>query len=161
MEIVDRVGTDLIYAMRQFAQESLNDETNLDIIQMKEWKIFTAFINKNVVTIADTLRERGYSKITFNHLYQLEKERIDSALLRNEETDRPKAAVDVVSLLMMCKDTYQIPLMEFDKQIANIFSNINNVTAIKHIITQILTDYDNFKEAYLKKELLDQGGRNE
>lgn len=161
MEIIERVDNRLISAMRKFVEDSLTDFNTLDIGQLNEWKIFTAFINGSVETIGNTLKQSGYDKVTFSQLYQLEKDKIDKALLDNESSNRPQAGINAVSLLLLCKDTYQIPLMEFDKQVAGIFSHIDHVTAIRYIVSQILKDYQVFKEAYEQKELLDKGGRNE
>lgn len=160
MEIIDRVDRDIIDAMRNMCKDTELSVEMIDSKQKEEWKIFSAFINKSVETIGDKLVEKGYSKIDFPNLYSLEKSFIDRCLQESEANNRPQAAVDAISLMLMCKDTYLIPLMEFDKQLSIVFLNMDNVTAIRHIATQILKDYEIFKEAYLKKQQLEEGGQN-
>lgn len=157
MEIVQRIGPNLIEAMKRICKDTEMTEERIDAKQREEWKIFNAFINKQSECAGFSLVDKGYNKIDFHNLYSLEKKFIDSCLTENEQSNRPQAALDSVSILLMCKDTYQLPLMEFDKQIAPLLSNGENVTAIKYIAGQILKDFSIFKEAYLKQQELNQG----
>lgn len=160
MEIVDRIGGDLIEAMKKICKDTELTEQVIDAKQKEEWEIFNAFINKSAEAVGFTLADKGYSKINFEDLYKLEKNLIDRAIKESETVNRPQAAVDCISLLLLCKDTYQLPLMEFDKQLSVLFTNMDNVTAVKHTTTQILKDYEIFKEAYLKQQQINQGGHN-
>ncbi len=160
MEIVDRIGVTLIEAMKKICKDTELTEQVIDAKQKEEWKIFNAFINKSAETIGFVLVDKGYSKINFPDLYNLEKDFIDRSIKQNESSNRPQCAVDVISLLLMCKDTYQLPLMEYDKQLSVLFSNMDNVTGVKYTATQILKDYEIFKEAYLKQQQIDQGELN-
>lgn len=160
MEIVERVDVKLIEAMKAICKDTQLSEERIDQKQREEWKIFSAFINNAAETLGNTLASKGYSKIDYSSLYSLEKAFIDRCFHANETANRPQAAVDAVSLLLICKDTYQLPLMEFDKQLTPLFSNMDNVTAVKHIAMQILKDYEVFKEAYLKKQQLEEGGHH-
>lgn len=160
MEIIQRVGSNIIEAMKKICRDTELTEETIDIRQKEEWKIFNAFINKGAECAGFVLVNKGYNKIDFQNLYQLEKTFIDGCVTASEQRNRPQAALDAISLLVMCKDTYQLPLMEFDKQLAPIYSSVDNVTAIRHVVAQILKDYSIFREAYLKKKELNKDTQN-
>lgn len=157
MEIVQSIGPLLIEAMKRICKDTEMTEERIDSKQREEWKIFNAFINQQAECLGFTLVNKGYTKIDFYNLYSLEKNFIDSCLQASEKDNRPQTALDCVSLLLMCKDTYQLPMMEFDKQVAPLLSNSENVTAVKYIMGQIFKDFSIFKEAYLKQQELNQG----
>lgn len=156
MELIHSVSGNLIEAMKRICKDTELTEQTIDLKQKEEWKIFTSFTNKTE-SAGRSLVNKGYSKIDFHNLYSLEKDFIDSCLVSNESANRPQAALDCVSILLMCKDTYHLPIMEFDKQLSPLFSNGENVTGVKYIVGQILKDFSIFKEAYLKQQQINEG----
>lgn len=155
MEAIQSVEPDIILALRGLCAEDDNQREALNQKQLLDWKAFTSFIGKEVGTLGHHLYDYGYKHIRFEDILNLENKTILDRI-KSVEKDHPQVALDLLSLLLLCSDTYQIPLLEYDKHASTILSDMEKVTIIRDIVGKMLKDFMVYREAYLQKLQLEK-----
>lgn len=156
MEIIGDVQDDLIAAMKKLCEEDSYQVVYIQKKQRLEWRAFTEFIGENVTTIAHILNEQGFNHIPLRHLLDLALPTI-AERLNTFKDSRAQQALDIISLLLFCQDTYQIPLMEYDKYATELLSSMDDVSATRDIIVKMLKDFSVYREAFFEKLKLAKG----
>lgn len=148
MEIIKSVDYKLILSLKNFIEdkETLIDRETIDKNRKKYIDDFMIFINK-VDCLGRELYENGYTDTTLEELlniipYSLN-EKIDSLII----TNLPQASLDVLSILVITKDTYSMPLLKFNNNTNMFTEKLENITKLSSTISNILNDFNVYLEA--------------
>lgn len=156
MELIEDVSQSLIDSMKELCGEECDDvREEIDRNHQNYIVKFFNFINHTECMGLD-LHRQGYSnKLTVEELLRLiptnMEEHIDNKIIRQPA----ETALDVLSILIITKDEYEIPLTKF-KSVAELFtSNSLYITRLTHMMLGIVNDFGVYLEACKQQEKLD------
>lgn len=154
LDIVDEVDDTFIEAMKQYIKyKEPEDDTVLDRKHIDYVKTFFSFI-ENSDCLGKRLYESGYTNLTLNELTNIVTfnlaEYIDSRVISNPS----QTALDALSLLIITKDNYTLPLFKFEQNTSLFTTKLETVTKLNNIMTNMLNDYNNYYNAVKQKEKL-------
>lgn len=155
MEIVEDVDYKLIESLKSFIEDKATDEKeSIDTIRIKYINTFFEFIGKEAQCLGKDLYEKGYTNVTLEELINLLTFDL-SVYLDTVTANKPsQAALDVLSILIITKDNYEMALMKFSKYNHLFTSKLDNVTKLTGIMMSMLGDFNMFLEAKKQKEKL-------
>lgn len=152
MELIANVDERLIQAMAAM----LNDKTEQvgnDIHQRELWRRFYSFINGSDC-LGVRLHKEGYFGLTLEEILSLSRFSLQEYLNQAATTRIPQAALDVLSLLYICRDTYETPLLGFDKNSTTLLSEYEHITRVRGVMTAIIGDYTLWLKTYEQAQVL-------
>lgn len=151
LEIIDTVEVTLIKALQLFIEDRSKDEKVIEHKYIKHINLFFKFIG-DTECLGKKFYNDGFVNVTLEELISLCNVDISTYIDNLILTNAPQAALDTLSILIICKDTYEIPLLKF-KQLNSYFtSKLENVTKLEFIIFKMLTDFNTFLEVEKQRE---------
>jgi len=156
LELLNEIEDNFINNLIDFIEsKQVNSKVSINTFYLKKMKYFFKFIGENNCL--------GKSNINIG-LYNLELEEIINLLdidisnyiddLILNKVNTAQAALDILSLLIISKDSYELPLLKF-KQYSNFFTNkLEHITLLENIIMNMLNDFNNYFNAQLESEKL-------
>lgn len=154
MELIEDVPEGFIEALRRYIEYKITEQTvTPDEKHRKAILSFFAFANMD--TLGKTLYEDGYTDLTLDELVKLCRVNIFKRINDTLRTgyDLPMTALTILSILMVCKDTYQIPLLAFANNSNLFLEDSDDVLRVSDVMTKMLADYTIFIEAQKAKEV--------
>jgi len=156
MEIIERVDDSLIASLKQFIEDKekdLSEEDTVDIKRIKYIQNFFNFIGENPC-IGKNLYEKGFTSVTLEELTNLLTinlaDHIDKEIMNN----LAQSALDVLSVLIITKDNYNLPLIKFSKFNYLFTNKLENVTKLHATMLAMLNDFNMHLEVVNQKELV-------
>ena len=154
MEIVDHIEANFIEALKTFINEREDAAEKVDFKHLKHIRHFFAFIEKSDCLGLKLFNEGFNTVVTLEELLNASKLNIVNYIDKLMMTNRAQSALDCLSLLIICKDSYELPLLKF-KQNTNLFtSNLDNITKLEASMLSILNDFNLFLTAKKQEEVL-------
>ena len=160
LDIISDVSPNLVASMKQYIadkEDSLDNVESLDVKHRKYVNMFFTFTNQTEC-LGKTFYENGYTNVTLEELTNLISynlaERLDKQIL----TNLPQVALDVLSILIITKDNYTLPLIKFSKSNHLFTSQLEHVTKLQGTILAMLNDFTMYLEATNQKELVQWRG---
>ena len=122
MQLISSVSDKLIEALKAYTEDKIHTTTFLDQSHLKHIYYFFKF-TENHPSLGLTYFNQGYRNTTLEELLNLIDLEVDLYIdeLIDTKLNLPQAALDVLSLLILSKDTYEIPLLKF-KQNVHLFT---------------------------------------
>lgn len=152
MELISTVKQELIYSLQQFISDKDDNTTEIiDSKYIKNIKLFKRFIN-NTECLGLRLYEDGYINLTLSELTSIVTKDISSIIDSNISTNLPQASLDCLSILMICKDSYELPILKFKQNVSLFTHSLDTITKLEFTMLKILGDFTLFKEASLEME---------
>lgn len=152
MELIGKVDERLISAMAAMVNDKM-EQVESDAHQRQQWGRFCAFIN-NVDCLGVRLHKEGYFGLKLEELLALSRFSLQEYLTQAATTRIPQAALDVLSLLYICRDTYESPLLGFDKNSTDLLSEYEHITRVRGILAAIISDYTLWLKTYEQAQVL-------
>jgi hypothetical protein len=145
MEAIQEVDDKLIQAIDKLAQDK-STEISQESIEQKYNNLVNSFFSfiQNTDCIGRRLYTGGYVNMNYQDLLDLIPMSIPDYIENNLTTNITQAALDILSLLMIAKDTQQYPLLELEKQIPYIVQDTTAITKITSIIKNMLNDFKDY-----------------
>lgn len=142
MEVIEGVDEGLIESLRELSKGALevsSDELNAS--HLKYIKSFFSFIDKTPC-LGLSLIEQGYrSSMTLEELVNILPFDIQKHVEMKSITDMAQVSLDVLSLLVVTQDDFNMPLFKF-KRNAHLFTdNLELVGKLNNIIFKIVDDF--------------------
>lgn len=152
MEIVAHVEDHFIVSLKEFVKDKEDNNTEkLDIKHLKYLRHFFAFI-EDTKCIGQTFFKEGYNSLTLDEFVELIPVNIASYIDKTLYINRGQAALDCLSILLVCRDSYELPILKF-KQHTTIFSNnLENITKLEASMLSMLSDFNMFLEVKKQEE---------
>jgi len=154
MELIEEVKDTFIESLKLFIEDKeILPKEELDKKHIKYINTFFRF-TENQPCLGNKLYKQGYSNLTLNELLNIIDFSIFDYIEKNIISNPTQIALDILSLLIITKDNYTIPLLKFKQNIGLFTSKLEYITKIESIMANILVDFNNFLEAELQKEKL-------
>ena len=154
LDIISSVSPNLIESLKQFVddkEEDTDPEENVDMKHRKYAQAFLSFIGDHEC-LGRTYFENGYTSVTLEELTNLIPYTLSDIIDKKIITDTAQAALDVLSVLVITKDNYTLPLIKFSK-FNHLFTNkLENVTKLQGVMLKMLNDFNMHMEVLKQKE---------
>ena len=146
MEIIEMIEDTFIKSLRDFITDKQDTTENIDLAHVKYIRYFFEFIN-NSECLGLTYFNSNFNNITLKELFSLIKTNIETYIDKTMMTNRAQAALDCLSILIVCKDSYELPLLKFKQNTSMFTNNLENVTKLEFSMLSILNDFNMFLTA--------------
>jgi len=150
LEIIKTVDYKLIEGLKMYIKENIVQE-DIDMTYKKNLDRFFNFIGTEEC-IGKNLYDKGYLNLTLGELTNLMTTDIPTYIDGKIESNPAKACLDILSLLFLTKDNYNIPLYKLKTNTRVFTDKSTNVTKIVSIIEKMLVDFNTFCEGENLKE---------
>lgn len=156
LELLNVVEDDLINNLIDYIEFRQRDiKENIDKKHLKKIKYFFNFID-NIDCLGKKAFDDNINNLELEEVINLLdidlSEYIDKTILI--ESNPAQASLDILSLLIISKDSYELPLLKF-KQYNYLFTNkLENITLIENILINMLNDFNDYYNAQLESEKL-------
>lgn len=151
LELIKLVEEAFIKSLQLFIQDRVNTTSHIEYKHLQHIKLFFKFIN-NTNCLGLSFFNNGYVNVTLEDFINLTTIDLVSYIDNMILTNGAQAALDILSILVICKDTYEIPLLKFKQLNFYFTSKLENVTKLEHIIFNILNDFNMFLEVEKQRE---------
>lgn len=155
LDIIASVSPNLITSLKQYIEDKedkLDATETFDAKHRKYINTFFAFIAESEC-LGRHYYESGYTNVTLDELTNLISFNLAEMLDKKILMSLPQVALDVLSLLIITKDNYTLPLIKFAKT-NHLFTNkLEHVTKLQGTMLAILNDFNMYLEATNQKEL--------
>lgn len=146
-EIVGKVDDKFIDTLRAYIEsEHESMEEVIDIHRLKYIQTFFKFIN-NHECLGRTLYDQGYTNMTLKELLDVLDFDVAAHIDNLVMTDLPQAALDVLSMLIITSDQYNLPILKYNQSTFYFTTHMENVTKLIGVITQMVSDFSLFLDA--------------
>lgn len=155
LDIIATVNPDLIASLKQYIEDKEDKLEDPEVIDQKRRKYIQTFFQ----FIGDTdcmgkqFYESGYTNVTLEELSNLISYSFVDLFDKKVFIDPPQAALDVLSILIITKDHYNLPLMKFSKANHLFTGKLEHVTKLQSLMLAMLNDFNMHLEATNQKEL--------
>lgn len=147
LEIIAKVDDRLIQAMQYMCKDRQEESPNsADQNYAVNLQMFAQF-TKGAPSLGMQLLENGYRKLMWETVEALSLVDLSKHFETTANTSVAQAALDIVSLAMLCTDTYQTPLIAVQKKLGLYLEDRDMVTKVHAAASHILTDYLCAKQA--------------
>ena len=154
MELLDNVEKTIIDALQAFVEDkNQTDEEELDRQRLKHINHFFNFINKTEC-LGLKLYEKGYSNTTLRELLDLNNFNLPDYIDKLILTNLPQASLDILSILIITKDDYTLPMLKFNQNTVLFTNKFENITKLTMTLTSMLNDFNQYLDAEKEKEKL-------
>lgn len=165
LEIISNVDQSFITSLQDYISEKQDDTEPMDNKHLKRIRHFFSFIN-NTECLGLKYFNKGFTNVTLKELIDLIDLDVDEYIDKTIVLNAAQAGLDCLSLLIISKDSYELPLLKF-KQNTTVFTNkLENVTKLESVMLSMLNDFNMFMEVKKQEEAiesnsnLDKGEQN-
>ena len=153
MELIESVSDKLIEAMIAMIEDKYHREEVEPINHHyhKTLEHFFGFIEYHNC-LGYELYQKGYINMTLEDLKNLVPFDLSEYLSNVYKENKAKAALDVLSLLMLARDSYETPLLKFKQHAYEFFDHLDSVTVLHDIIAKMLDDFYVYLEVKQQEE---------
>lgn len=158
MELIENVSESLLEAIKELCGEQCRNSTiTIDNAHLKYCNYFFDFIERTPC-LGLKFFEEGYSnKLTLPELLNIITFPIEDYLDEKLELDPAQAALDVLSILLITKEDYDVPMVKFKDSSDMFTTNTLFVTRLTNMMVSILNDFGMYLEVRKKQEELNSG----
>lgn len=152
LELLNVVEDNLINNLIDYIEFRQKDiKENIDKKHLKKIKYFLNFID-NTECLGKKAFDNNINNLELEEVINLLDidlpEYIDKTILI--ESKPAQASLDILSLLIISKDSYELPLLKF-KQYNYLFTNkLENITLIENILINMINDFNDYYNAQLE-----------
>lgn len=156
LDIISEVHPNVVAALKQYIEDKEDKLETVEMIDAKRRKYITTFFTFTEQTpcMGKELYESGYTNVTLEELTNLIKFNLAENIDRRITTEAPQVALDVLSILIITKDNYTLPLMKFSKMNQLFTTKLENVTKLQNTMLAMLNDFNMYLEATNQKDLV-------
>lgn len=145
LRIIESVSEAFLKGLRVFVESKTSDEAyKPDLIHKETVTAYFKFMGDTVVFGAGLLREGFTIDNTLTQLVAMGGMTLPGDLDKLAMSNPVQTAVEIVTFLILAKDTYQIPLVGFNKNTSTFLSKIEDVTKITPIVVKIINDFNSY-----------------
>jgi hypothetical protein len=147
MELLGVVEPTLLIAIKEFViDKEITVESHFDRAHLEHINHFIKF-TQGGNSLGERLYLQGYPKLTLEEYTSVLPFNLVDYVDGNIGKNAAKTALDVLSLLVMTKDNYLVPLLKFKQNTSLFTSNLENVTKLSSIMVNILADFSDYLKA--------------
>lgn len=147
MEIISSVDDKLIKAMQAMVKDKAETTDKNASKHLKLWREFTKFLGLETHCLGLTLRENGYFGLKLKEVNSLLKPTVPMRVKQIVHSNIPQTSLDLLSVLLLCSDTYEDPMGALSSQAAELFMTTDNIGQIKQCMNVMYLDFNNYLQA--------------
>lgn len=153
MELIESVSERFIDVLRAFIEDRVQETKQIDKSHLTRLKMFFKFI-ENTPCLGLTFYEQGYINVTLEELLNLISLDVPAHIDNHieKQLNVAQAALDTLSILLLCKDTYEIPLLKFKQNSFLFTSKLDSVTKLHTAMFNMLNDFNMFLDVEKERE---------
>lgn len=142
-ELIQNVDDVFILGLKRFVQQRIEDTRDIvDVNYLRNFNYFLDFI-ENTNCLGKILFEKGYRNANLIDIVNLED--IDFSALYNENISNiPLFTLHCLSLLLLARDTYENPILYFNKNIDLFLENKEKSSLIVETMRKMVIDFNDF-----------------
>ena len=144
-EMIIEVDDNLINALMLLIKDKIEvfDEDYLRQKHEKYLKWFFDFTEKTR-SIGYLLYEKGYRQLSLMEICELIPYDLKSYLENKAKSSIAEVALDILSILILAKDSYEMPLFVFQKDPSVFINDTELVSRVYHILMRMLEDFNEY-----------------
>lgn len=146
LEILGEVDEKLIDALKLMVKDKEDSGVCLESMYLSSWNEFSSY-TKGIDCVGKRLRDTGYFNMEIKNTLNLCREDVWGSVRLSYSSSPSKAALDVFSLLMLCKDCYQTPLLSYDKYAYMFVETVEQISVIRNVLLAMVNDFNEFMTA--------------
>jgi len=152
MEIIAPTEYYFIDALKAFIKDKEDViEEPIDTKHLKYIRNFLGFI-ENSKCLGHTFFTEGFRSLTLEEFTNLINPNIPKHIDGVIHTNRAQAALDCLSVLVVCKDSYELPVLKFKQHTTLFTNNLENVTKLETSMLSMLIDFNMYLEVNKQQE---------
>ena len=160
MELIESVDEKLIEAMRQLTHDTMSVQAQApDEMYQLGVQALEQFVSDNEC-LGVTMYSSGYTRLEWSTLTALIPLDLNKHFHELSTVSLAQCALDLVSLALICKDTYQTPLLHLQKVMPVYIEDPHTVTKVNTAVLAILSDYQAVKETLTQQKKFNQGNQS-
>lgn len=147
MEIISHIEDSLLTSLKLFVADKIkNIDVEISRPHTQQLKYFFEFI-KNTPCLGLKYFEQGYTNIDLESLFMLTTTNIVHYIEKTVHINLSQVALDCLSILYLCKDSFELPLLKF-KQNRHLFTeDLNTMTKLETVMIRMINDFNDFSSA--------------
>ena len=146
MEMIASVGDKLIIAIREMAKDA-TEETTVTAEHRDLWRQFYIF-TQGAECLGSRLYKEGFFGLPLEQTVGLASFNVQEALQETARVNVAQAALDALSLLLICSDTYQTVRVSLDSNSSVLIEESEILSQVRRAFTSIHSDFSNWVEAH-------------
>lgn len=155
MEIISHVEDYFINSLKEFIKDKEESSTEkVDTKHLKFIRYFFEFIEKSDCIGLRFFNGNGFISVTLQQFFDLISDNISAYIDKTILTNRAQAALDCLSILIICSDSYELPLLKFKQNTALFTQNLENITKLEASMASMLNDFNMFLEVKKQEEVI-------
>lgn len=153
LEIIEHVEETLIKSLKMFIsdKEELKPQEVIEKERIEYVNHFFNFIDKHDC-LGLRLYSSGYTNLTLRELIDLIPFDVQKHIDNLSLTNAGQAALDILSVLIITKDNYNLPMLKFNQNSGIFTTKLENVTKYSNVILHMLNDFTQHLEAEKAKD---------
>lgn len=149
MEIIFSADSRIIRATQLLIEDKIKTSSSVEEKQLLNLKAFLAFTD-NADCLGKKLIYSNLKTILVKDLELILELDISDYIDSKITADKAQVILDILSVLLVCKDSYETPLLSLKKNYALFFNKEEYMLSIEPMLIKLLNDYNNFKEHFQK-----------
>lgn len=153
MEIIEAVDASLIASMQALFKDRVQAQPQQDTNHHYQLgvQVLEQFMADSEC-LGLTLYRQGYCRLTWKVLENLCTVKFQEHFSKQYQNSVALCAVDFVSLALICKDTYQTPLLHLSKLMPLYLDSSEAVSKVHTVALAILSDYQTLKDGVMQQQ---------
>lgn len=145
LELIDTVDDSLITVIKRFVEDKIKDTTtDVNLVRINSLKSFIKFIGET-----DCIGKQYYY-FNLENIYLKDLELvtgidISDTLEEKISVNRAGACLDILSLLLMCKDSYEVPILAFKKNYNLFLNKDEDLLKIEPTLIKMVGDFIDYR----------------
>jgi hypothetical protein len=153
MEMIEVVEPSFVEALKNFITDKQDKSENIDFQHLKQIRQFFKFIEETPC-LGLTYFNISFINVNLVEFLSIANFNLDAHIDKLILTNSGQAALDCLSLLMLCKDSYELPMLKFKQNTSYFSSKLENITKLEAGMLHILNDFNVFLTAMKQEETL-------
>lgn len=154
MELISHVEDHFIDSLKEFIKDK--EENDIEKVDIKHLKYVRHFFNfvEGSDCLGHTFFNNGFTSVTLEQFSELVSVNIAGYIDKTILTNRGQAALDCLSILIVCNDSYELPLLKFKQNTSMFTQSLENITKLEASMASMLNDFSMFLEVRKQEEAL-------
>ena len=143
LEIVSEVKPGLIRAIQKIALEKETEHGDCSVAYLRNFNRFIKFLGDQDLLALRMFRD-GYRDLDYEDLLHLSPYPVDRYITTRLKENITLACLELVGLLLLSRDSYEIPLNHIDQRLMMFAGTLQEQEAMKRLVTAIIGDFTEF-----------------
>lgn len=145
LRLIESVSDGFLASLRKYVEDQTSDEAySPDLVHKETITAYFKFLGGAETFGASLLREGFTLDNTLSQLVAMGGMSLPADLDKLVITNNIQAALEIVTFLILAKDTYQVPIVGFNKNSGTFLSKIEDLTKISPIVVKIINDFNSY-----------------